>query len=131
MDEAIDILCRLLTAEKRRAAFQADNRDLTSQSASLRRLSPPRDYAQELWNLLNAPKANQPLHDLGASTEAQKLPCANVEVEKNRCCPNEGILTCGGCRLVSYCSKECQKTHWHIHKQDCKDNIRSDTWQPA
>ncbi|KAL6308530.1 hypothetical protein BKA93DRAFT_762976 [Sparassis latifolia] len=150
MDEVTDLLSRLLNPEGRRAAFQAYNRDLTNQSASLRRL-PPRDDPNELSNLMNAPMANQPLHDLDASTEAQvrdrfleslkklrprfpppeNLPCANVEVEKHRCCPNEGRMACGGCRLVSYCSKDCQKIHWRIHKRDCKSKIRSNTWQPA
>ncbi|KIJ15964.1 hypothetical protein PAXINDRAFT_176417 [Paxillus involutus ATCC 200175] len=35
------------------------------------------------------------------------------------------------CKLVSYCSKECQTTHWGIHKRDCKDAIRSSNWKPA
>ena len=26
---------------------------------------------------------------------------------------------CAACRLVAYCSKECQKAHWKAHKKDC------------
>ena len=33
------------------------------------------------------------------------LPCANVETEKYRACPNPGKMACSSCRLVSYCSK--------------------------
>ena len=29
-------------------------------------------------------------------------------------------LKCGGCGLVYYCSRECQKKHWKVHKKECK-----------
>lgn len=28
---------------------------------------------------------------------------------------------CGGCRLVKYCSRNCQKSDWKNHRSDCKD----------
>ncbi|KAF2870068.1 hypothetical protein BDV95DRAFT_72355 [Massariosphaeria phaeospora] len=31
------------------------------------------------------------------------------------------LKLCGGCRSRRYCSKECQRQDWKIHKQDCKD----------
>ena len=37
----------------------------------------------------------------------ERLPCANVKPEENWGCRNDGKLTCGGCHLVSYCSKVC------------------------
>ena len=30
-------------------------------------------------------------------------------------------LRCGGCQLVSYCSRACQKVHWSRHKYVCKE----------
>lgn len=27
---------------------------------------------------------------------------------------------CGNCKGVGYCSRECQKAHWPIHKKTCK-----------
>ncbi|KIK98607.1 hypothetical protein PAXRUDRAFT_133868 [Paxillus rubicundulus Ve08.2h10] len=59
------------------------------------------------------------------------LPCANVQVEPYTACEKPGRLACSLCKLVSYCTKECQKTHWGIHKRDCKDAIRSTKWKPA
>ena len=29
---------------------------------------------------------------------------------------------CGNCKMVWYCSKECQKAHWKIHKNECEES---------
>ncbi|OAX37408.1 hypothetical protein K503DRAFT_237719 [Rhizopogon vinicolor AM-OR11-026] len=34
------------------------------------------------------------------------------------------VKTCGRCRLVRYCSKECQVASWKIHKLRCNPNLR-------
>ncbi|KAG2123462.1 hypothetical protein DEU56DRAFT_48468 [Suillus clintonianus] len=59
------------------------------------------------------------------------LPCANVQVAQFKACPKQGTKACSACKLVSYCSKECQKNHWRIHKCDCKNHLKSDDWKPA
>lgn len=33
------------------------------------------------------------------------------------------LFSCSGCKQVKYCSKECQKKHWRIHKPDCKPSV--------
>ena len=33
----------------------------------------------------------------------------------------KGKGTCGGCKLISYCSKPCQDGHWPSHKTVCKE----------
>ena len=35
-------------------------------------------------------------------------------------CNAKPATPCGGCSAVSYCGKECQKTHWKDHKAKCK-----------
>ena len=45
---------------------------------------------------------------------AEKL-CA-----KNRC-DNKMKLACGRCRIQSYCSKDCQKDMWPLHKKFCNE----------
>jgi hypothetical protein len=46
----------------------------------------------------------------------QKKRCGNPE------CENQGLgyEKCGICKSVYYCSKECQHSHWKIHKKICK-----------
>ena len=31
-------------------------------------------------------------------------------------------LKCSKCLTIQYCSKECQKKDWKVHKKNCKDN---------
>ncbi|KAF7762529.1 hypothetical protein Agabi119p4_9122 [Agaricus bisporus var. burnettii] len=61
----------------------------------------------------------------------KRLLCANVNVEKSEDCKKSGTFICTKCRLVSYCSKECQTVHWSAHKQDCKDRLLSKDWRPC
>ena len=35
-------------------------------------------------------------------------------------CGNPGKLSCSACGTISYCSSDCQKSHWKNHKGACK-----------
>lgn len=35
-------------------------------------------------------------------------------------CFKPSTLVCGGCKINTYCSRECQRTHWTIHKPKCR-----------
>jgi hypothetical protein len=35
------------------------------------------------------------------------------------CKKTENIKKCSGCGVVYYCSRECQKIHWSLHKDRC------------
>ena len=36
------------------------------------------------------------------------------------CRDPDGRKLCGGCAHVTYCSDECQRSHWPVHKDRCK-----------
>jgi len=55
--------------------------------------------------------------------EAQSL-LKNVDNELSKLCFKCGQVTkttCGRCKLASYCSVECQRSCWNVHKHLCKD----------
>jgi hypothetical protein len=43
----------------------------------------------------------------------------------SKCHSRIGNKRCGGCRVVFYCSKECQTSHWFEHKKACKLSQKS------
>ncbi|KAF1362388.1 hypothetical protein EJ07DRAFT_174795 [Lizonia empirigonia] len=46
-------------------------------------------------------------------------------------CKNSAGNACGGCQLVQYCSKECQKADWKRHKAICKSELMKESWTPG
>ncbi len=37
-------------------------------------------------------------------------------------CKKLNAKLCGNCKTVAYCSRECQLSHWKVHKPLCKNN---------
>ncbi|KAF5984263.1 hypothetical protein FCOIX_2766 [Fusarium coicis] len=58
------------------------------------------------------------------------LLCANCGPD-SAACQNAGKSSCANCRLVVYCSSNCQKAHWPIHKTHCKSSLNSESWKPG
>ncbi|KAF8828112.1 hypothetical protein HHX47_DHR4000546 [Lentinula edodes] len=54
------------------------------------------------------------------------LSCSNSVI-----CDRRGTLTCSNCRLVRYCSGQCQEAHWSSHKKYCKHPYNRLDWKPA
>ncbi|KAJ3495442.1 hypothetical protein NMY22_g19938 [Coprinellus aureogranulatus] len=54
--------------------------------------------------------------------------CVNAKIPA---CLKPGTKVCSGCRLVSYCSAECQRIDWKDHKRTCRDELLSPQWKPV
>ena len=56
---------------------------------------------------------------MAASVSIQKQchQCKNPEDQLNSL---GSLKTCSGCKVVYYCSRDCQKKDWHVHKFLCK-----------
>ncbi|TDL22738.1 hypothetical protein BD410DRAFT_788040 [Rickenella mellea] len=50
------------------------------------------------------------------------LPDSDVNNVNNICwvCKEHGKRVCSGCKMFTYCSTECQKSHWTEHKPMCQ-----------
>jgi hypothetical protein len=45
-------------------------------------------------------------------------------------CNKPGTSICSQCRLVKYCGRDHQNSHWRNHKVDCKSPYLSKDWKP-
>ena len=118
MDELTDQLFSLMTPDMKAELENSMQHDMGIQSKSLRRMPPDpmaekgpsldhnNEYPlagleEKLKKLQNVKPRFPPL---------EKLPCANVQVERYTICENPGTSTCSACKLVSYCSKVSRLT---------------------
>ena len=53
---------------------------------------------------------------------ATTAPAPLAEETCAMCGATRGLQLCGGCKKVSYCSKEHQQAHWKEHKKTCRDS---------
>jgi hypothetical protein len=58
------------------------------------------------------------------SSRVERL-CANKK------CDKVGVHLCGGCGEEIYCSRECQRDHWGVHKEACKNAARPEDAKQA
>ncbi|KAF8800717.1 hypothetical protein BYT27DRAFT_7199539 [Phlegmacium glaucopus] len=142
MDDPMDRLSRLITPEIKAKAEHAMQRDLNIQNKNLRTIPPDKktgkgslvpnlnDIDEDDTAGLQEALLKYCLHIKPRFPPLEMLPCANVHVEQYTACENQGTSACSACRLVSYCSKKCQREHWKFHKQDCKNRMRSENWMP-
>lgn len=41
-------------------------------------------------------------------------------------CSQPSTFKCSKCLTIQYCSQECQKKDWKVHKKNCDDNNKDD-----
>jgi len=77
---------------------------------------------------LNSSDATRRLNKLDKETDIEEYLTTNETMEcSNPGCTKEeekagDFSLCEECKQVKYCSRKCQKAHWHLaHKRDCKE----------
>jgi len=50
--------------------------------------------------------------------------CFNPQCNNNRIVERTKTKYCSGCRCATYCSRECQKANWPVHREDCEHMTR-------
>lgn len=88
-------------------------------------------------NLLSVAKPPAASEPVAASDAARPAAAKSEFVAKPRGCANCGAVgvsvTCQGCGIAGYCSKECRKAHKKAHKASCKAAViaSTETWPHA
>ena len=60
----------------------------------------------------------KPLDKIYADKPPSVRKCGYCQIKSSG---NLKLLRCSGCKILFYCSSECQRKHWRlIHKEDCK-----------
>ena len=58
-------------------------------------------------------------HRIRARTLLKRYkPCGNPQ------CDQVGTMDCSSCHTVAYCSSDCQRKHWKVHKKTCRHQRR-------
>ena len=58
------------------------------------------------------------LDQVTGAVEGERLPETMV---CKVCRRTDGVMKCGGCEIVTYCGRECQRLDWRTgHRQACK-----------
>lgn len=58
--------------------------------------------------------------ELSITARLTPYPMQCAECGRYRCCQEPEFKVCGKCKLVSYCSVQCQRNGWQAHKGSCK-----------
>ena len=76
-------------------------------------------YCDSLINRTTEISQNQKVDNYTRAKDEKAITCARNACDKN------GTKTCTACKLVKYCSSECQRAHWATHRESCLKNRSS------
>ena len=65
------------------------------------------------------------MRDFNAALEADLCKASICHVCLKRVKLGTDVVYCSRCKNITYCSKACQKNHWHEHKAECLKQKRS------
>jgi len=89
-------------------------------------------FSEILENAVKAAKKKRDEEDRifgKAVQEAGQPMCFNLEAARwcGSCGKDEALHMCSACSVACYCSQECQKRHWKIHKEICSKLQNAET----
>lgn len=50
--------------------------------------------------------------------------CIIIPTDKCFVCNKNSLLSCSICKNIFYCGKECQRSHWSVHKITCNKELK-------
>jgi len=87
---------------------------------SIRKFCLPADrhgYSDATWTKEMARREAASAREAGVTQEHVLSECNNPNCQSLRLNPD--LMRCTRCKIAQYCSRECQREHWSIHKQVC------------
>jgi hypothetical protein len=69
-----------------------------------------------MLGVINSEEASKGLHGLSRAGLCCSYSLCPIKGVNNS---RQPLMHCTACRIVSYCSSDCQKQHWITHKKDC------------
>ena len=80
------------------------------------------------WDMMTDAEIPPAAKEWSSDPEVQSKLEQTMTNNRKKCCqchkrhdPLDRSLKCSGCKRVHYCSRECQKEHWPIHRIQCKE----------
>jgi len=128
INELILRLPAALMAATRMAVFHTPTVDIDALAARLRGVDPwstmsfvevTPGYTGKGGNSLCTFGEHVPLQ-LTADAPASRACAACGRTEPPDATEESKLHACGNCRVTLYCNKDCQKSHWKLHKKNCR-----------
>jgi hypothetical protein len=102
--------------------FQSEALSFTAQGLQMLAVL-PRTYGETRFNLILFQHPSSRMNPCKLAFNCSRAFCGlSYLVKKNICwgCKKHTKSVCAGCHIATYCSKDCQKTHFPMHKKFCK-----------
>lgn len=113
--------------DKERGVFQTGDRNLSTMQKIRDLYDGDQCHALIRFYANNIPCKCLQQQDAAAKTESKRACCFHCNMVRER----RLLHLCTGCKYNLYCSVECQRADWPMHKDDCKKYAEIHTVAPT